>query len=691
MLMPGATARAVREQVALRGLPREIAALVESVVRRTRLRRAEQVDIAAELSSHFAEGLARGADAASLLRDFGEPRATARRLRHGAIAKRSPADRAVRLALRGMGSSLVALAVAYVLSAVWLSTRTPNIAFNAIAEAQAKMPVPGPEGSAVSTYLRALAGPDGSESLTKGDAEKEWVAVTTLLPRVSFDPGAEARVRRWIDANRDRLAALRELGDQPVLGVPLVLPDTDEMRRLLRLLGISHVEYAERWSTNAGAAPAGSAKGPTPPALAHVMASPLLNVELPCLTMIRNSAQCMSIDAAIAARDGDTARFMECIRAMDSISGHAREPAFIVGALVSSAVRANMASTIVSAIENHGAAFSDVQLEELHSVLASTDDGICRGLEGERLMFHDMIQRCYTDDGAGSGVAIAGALEALYTTEGSWGRGDGDDAASSPDLLGLAVGPLVSFGTASRREVQQSVDRMYDALIAACQSGSFEDARTAALAYDRELTSIDRLRHPVQAILMPALGNVILQRWQLRRTCETALAAVGIEQFRRKHGRFPGSLDELRAFVGSDLGGWLKGVAPWQYAIVDGRPLIWDPGNDRFDDAARLSESPRITDLDLVPGGDGIRLLVMDIPWASLADRDFMGRREGLAEGISPDPRESLITVAGWNAADWPGVARPIQGDNALVWWGSGATGPHRLTRARTDAPAAGP
>jgi hypothetical protein len=81
----------------------------------------------------------------------------------------------------------------------------------------------------------------------------------------------------------------------------------------------------------------------------------------------------------------------------------------------------------------------------------------------------------------------------------------------------------------------------------------------------------------------------------------------------------------------------------------------------------------------------------MDIPWASLADRDFMGRREGLAEGISPDPRESLITVAGWNAADWPGVARPIQGDNALVWWGSGATGPHRLTRARTDAPAAGP
>ena len=691
LLMPGATARAVRDAVAARGLPPEIAELIDRVVRRTRLRHAEQVDIAAELSSHFAEGLARGTDAATLMRDFGDARATARRLRHGAIAKRSPADRAIRLALRGAGAFMVALAFAYVLSALWLSTRSPTISFDAIADAQAKMPVPGPEGSAVSNYLRALAGPDGSESLTKGDAEKEWVAALTFLPRVSFDPVAEARVRRWLDANEARLAALRELGDRPVLGVPLVLPDTDEMRRLLRLLGISHVEYAERWSTYAGAADAGSAKGPNHPALVHVMASPLLNVELPCLTMIRNSAQCMGIDAAIAARDGDTARFMECIRAMDSMSRHAREPAFIVGALVSSAVRVTLASTIVSAIENHGAAFSGVQLEELHSVLARTDDGICRSLEGERLMFHDIIQRCYTDDGAGSGVAIAGALEALYATEGSWGRGDGDDAASSPDLLRLAVGPLVSFGTASRREVQQSVDRMYDALVAACQSESFESARAAALAYDREVESLDRLRNPVQAALMPALGTATLQRWKLRRACEAAQAAVSIEQFRRARGRFPESLDELRAFVGSDLGGWLKGVAPWQYAIVDGRPLIWDPGADGYDDAARLPESARITDLDLMPEGDMVRLLTMDTPPTNLASGTYKGRRDGLPEGTTPDPRESLITVSGWNAADWPGVARPIQGDSALVWWGSGATGPHRLTRARTDAARAGP
>jgi len=111
LLMPGATSRAVRETVSQRGLPPEIAELIARVVRRTHLRHAEQVDIAAELSSHFAEGLARGTDAAALVRDFGEVHAAARRLRHGAISKRSPADRAIRLALRGVGAFLVVLVV----------------------------------------------------------------------------------------------------------------------------------------------------------------------------------------------------------------------------------------------------------------------------------------------------------------------------------------------------------------------------------------------------------------------------------------------------------------------------------------------------------------------------------------------------------------------------------------------------
>jgi hypothetical protein len=675
LLMPGATARAVHAAVAQRELPAEIASLICSVVRRTRLRHHEQVDVAAELASHFAEGLARGTDAASLIRDFGDPRATARRLRSGTIAKRSPADRAMRLALRGLGASMVAFLAAYVLAAIWLSTRTPTITFDAVAEAQKRMPVAGPEGSAIATYVRALAGPDGAEALTKGDAEKEWSAALTLLPRVAFDPAAESRVRRWIGANRDRLDALRTLPATPVIGVPLAIADTAEMRALATLLGLPDAGILEQEATERSRGPASAM-------------SPLLEVILPQLAMIRNAAQCVSVDAAMAARDGDTARFMECIRAMDSMCGHAREPAFIVGALVSTSVRIMMASTIVSAIENHGSAFSDAQLTELQSVLARNDASMCRGLEGERLMFNDMIQRCYTDDGSGGGVAIPGTLRAFVSFMASSSAGLQHGAAHSPELMELAVGPLMSFGTANRRDVQSSVDRMYDALAAACEGDSFEDARNAALASDCEKGDIDRIRNPLPAMLMPALGGTILQRWRLQRTCETAQAAIGIEQFRRARGRFPESLDELRAFVGTDLGGWLDRVAPWQYAIVDGRPLIWDPGADGHDDAARLPLSQRIAEGELVPGGDTLRLLAMDLASPDLRNTEFGGRREGLPKDLAPDPRQSIVDIASFlKVGEQPGIARVYQGDCALVWWGSGATGPSRLTIARPASP----
>ena len=675
LLMPGATARAVHAAVAQRELPAEIASLICSVVRRTRLRHHEQVDVAAELASHFAEGLARGTDAASLIRDFGDARATARRLRSGALAKRSPADRAMRLALRGLGASMVALLVAYVLAAIWLSTRTPTITFDAVAEAQRRMPVAGPEGSAIPTYVRALAGPDGAEALTKGNGEKEWSAVLTLLPRVAFDPAADARVRQWIGANRDRLDALRTLPATPVIGVPLAITNTAEMRALAKLLSLPDAGILEQEATESARSP-GSAM------------SPLLGVILPQLAMIRNAAQCVSVDAAIAARDGDMVRFMECIRAMDSMCNHAREPAFIIGALVSTSVRIMMASTIVSAIENHGSALSEEQLTELQSVLARDDASLCRGLEGERLMFNDMIQRCYTDDGAGGGVAIPGALRAFMSVMAASSDGLPSGAVRAPEMMELAVGPLMSFGTANRRDVQRSVDRMYDVLAAACEGDSFEDARDAAIAFDREIGAIDRIRNPLPAMLMPALGNTILQRWRLRRTCETAQAAIGIERFQRVRGRFPESLDELRAFVGTDLGGWLDGVSPWQYAIVDGMPLIWDSGADGHDDAARLPLSPRIADVELVPAGDALRLLAMDLASPDLRQTEFGGRREGLPKDLTPDPRQSMVDVAKFlEAAELPSVARWHQGDCALVWWGSGATGPWRLTIARPASP----
>ncbi|MBM4110771.1 MAG: hypothetical protein FJ254_05355, partial [Phycisphaerae bacterium] len=76
-------------------LPGEITALIERVVRATRLRRVERDDVRRELASHFAEALAAGTAPAAAIAAYGDAKASARALRAAAIAKRSPIDRAL--------------------------------------------------------------------------------------------------------------------------------------------------------------------------------------------------------------------------------------------------------------------------------------------------------------------------------------------------------------------------------------------------------------------------------------------------------------------------------------------------------------------------------------------------------------------------------------------------------------------
>ena len=70
--MFGRTRRAVRARVAEAELPQVVARCIEQVARSTRLRPAEQIDVASELASHFREGLAAGRGADELVRDFGD-------------------------------------------------------------------------------------------------------------------------------------------------------------------------------------------------------------------------------------------------------------------------------------------------------------------------------------------------------------------------------------------------------------------------------------------------------------------------------------------------------------------------------------------------------------------------------------------------------------------------------------------
>ena len=93
-------------------LPNELRTLVDSITRRTRLRRRERADVSRELTSHFDEALAAGKSVRQAADSFGDPKEAARRLRDGAIAKRSPLDRALGQTLTWTARTIVVVFLA---------------------------------------------------------------------------------------------------------------------------------------------------------------------------------------------------------------------------------------------------------------------------------------------------------------------------------------------------------------------------------------------------------------------------------------------------------------------------------------------------------------------------------------------------------------------------------------------------
>jgi hypothetical protein len=675
--MFGSKKRAVRARIAQAALPAEVSRFIAEVVRRTRLRRAEQVDVAGELVSHFAEGLAAGRAERDLIAAYGDPRSSARELRRSTIAKRHAVDRAVGSVFRWGCIATGCLVAAYTGYAALLSLRSPVISFDAEAAANARLPKAGSEGRAIEVYMEALGDAGGvyDEPLMAETARE----LDDHLFAIEYDGRALAAARAAIEPMRARIAALRAVAQRPVLGIPV---------------------RARAWEDTRAATFFGVPTA-TPGKRDGVLASSLLGAVLPQIAMLRSAARIVCADAALAAHDGRADEFVADAEAALAMAAHAGENGTLIGGLVESAIHAMTAATVATAIENHAEMLGDAQLERLEARLAAaarvSGDRIARAIEGEGILHRDMIQRCYSDDGHGDGVLLSGPyLEAIQSLA-TWSPELGEQPPLGEGMLrDTAVflgGPLAATMVPSRRETLERVDRYLEGLAAAARASTRAESIALAEQLDRaweDWAERDFATQPV-SMLMPALGRVITSSWGMRAATDSALAAIGLERFRRAKGRFPADLAELRTFVGRDLGSASDERIPWMYALLDGRPLIYDAGADGYDDRARTPEVawplPRASGADDAPRA-GVRPRLVSLSQCGADSARHIGPPTGDRGGETsrtrstvdsdalPDPLQPLIDVedAALTARD---------GDHVRVWWKSGASGASRLVPAR--------
>ncbi len=553
-------------------LPREIDELIATVVARTRLRRRERTDIARELHTHFRDGLAAGRVPSDLIRDFGDPIASARALRAGSLAKRSRFDRGFHLALTAACWGFGALVAVYAIAVLGLRASPPVISFDATAQYLAKFPV-APEGDqAWPLYKRGLVAladpvPDGGAAPTTGRELTFKNLGPTEGAALPGDPGWEQTRQAIVERQGgiDQIVAgsrKRALGYLP--GFSRRLEDADVMHVGARSSG-------------------GSTSQQT-----------MFSILLPQLSLIRRAATLVATDSLMAIERGHGQRFVDDVDAMLRLAVHVEEGHLLISQLVGTAIRALAFERVIMAMEWKPDALSDAQLDQLAEVLESIPASAFEAdLSGEELGLMDFIQRTYSDDGAGDGYFNAAHGAALLHLMDGVTTGTGGALGDDPAFNTLTA-PLQAMAFASRREVTELI-------ATTCRRTEAESRRPLweqDLGYDDELeqkfhsSGWAKVKWTIPRMLLPALARVAHARQLSKGARDAARMAVAMIHYRRTHGgSWPTTLADLspaslpKAPVDPYNG------APLRYRLDGGVPFAWSVGKDGRDEAGQPPSS----------------------------------------------------------------------------------------------------
>ncbi len=430
---------------------------------------------------------------------------------------------------------------------------TPNVSVDYVAKLNERAAAVPEEDRAWPVYLEA------ARLLPSRGRDPEE---TELIGSVRQGDDQWAEVRTIVENRREGAAVLRRAAGMPGLGY---LAGEREPVDLYEAMG-------EEWDP------------PTPHAGGNQ--NLLINVLLPHLSPFRSFSRFLKADALVAAEDGDGRRVVENIEAMFGIARHASEHDLLINQLVGMAIRALATTAVVEVVEGWPGALSDADLARLDEVIARQDGGgpYRLSLQGERYFFYDIVQRVFTDDGAGDGHLCGAGLLAL----------------TAVDMTGQTIapaGPAARFtaGTArlvssSRAETVAFYDGLLDESVAWAALPAWE--RGPLKSEDWESFD-DALDFPPDAgkkmisMLAPALSRPHQAASTLDSTEDAARVVIAMERFRIANGVWPSGLDDL-------VPGFLVAVPRdmftgerLRYSVLDTGPVLYSVGTDRDDDGGR--------------------------------------------------------------------------------------------------------
>lgn len=540
-----------RQQTSQAQLPADLAELVFRAAHGTRLRHREQHEIAQELIAHLLDGLAAGESPQWLREQFGNPAAVARLLRWSHLRRRSQPRRLLRRGFQATVGLLLLLVAAVVFLIVRHTTSRPTLAHDYLADLnQGDQSVP-PGDRAWPLYRDALMKlerfPVDDVRLNEQAYLNDWPAIAAYLKR-----------------NRSAFNLARQAAAKPRLGFRYGDPEDAPWLKML--------------ATNTSAA--------------NLQQQPLYLLPTPHLDELSRLRRLLLADSRRAIAEDEAEVLLDDLQTLLGLANHLRDGRpVLLTELRAFACFGTMLQLLGRALTENPSLLSDEALVDLaHRIATYSGGGTLRArMDGEYLLFEDLLQRIYTDDGGGDGYLTPEGSEFFQHIDFQDPPGNAPPEVSWGPVVAPIKGAALSLLTARRREASYMAERLMLRFEAERAGPLWQWEESTAEAQVGKLRDSAYLRICYWPVLyvFPGLKHVAMQGEVLTQQRDAMLAAIALELYRRQHGSWPESLAALTPLPLPTLPMDRFSGQPLCYRLVNGRPLVYSTGVDRDDDGGR--------------------------------------------------------------------------------------------------------
>ncbi len=340
------------------------------------------------------------------------------------------------------------------------------------------------------------------------------------------------QIRDYLESNRKAIAKLHQATKLRALGYPLS----------------DGIPMADSQFIPGGRAIPGSAN------------PPLMDLKLLAPQLLAEAAKVLLAEAALAQHEQDHDQFEQSVVALFGLAEHISEHDMLITENLARSVVQLTITLIRDGLEDPNFELEVDQLATISKLLDSYAKAHQEiGLDGALLLFRDIVQRHYTDDGAGDGVFR-------------------DPETGRTNRL-----------IASRREMLDRAEELY----AAAKDELAQPARKVTkFAILPELIQLDESQkyHLLSATFPNVFSSycdkeiVLLQIAGIR-------TAIAIELYRRKNGEWPKDLPMVSPQFIDELPIDRFFDSPLQYRIRDRRPMLYSIGPNRRDGDGKVVSS----------------------------------------------------------------------------------------------------